>query len=53
MDQVVSSGAVELRPIDDDPGAVDLLRKLSRVSRRRWPGSDGGDTRKRIPVTIA
>jgi coenzyme F420 hydrogenase subunit beta len=52
LDAVVQSGAVELRPIDDDPGAVELLRKLSRVSRRRWPGNSGPDTRTRIPVTI-
>ena len=30
-------GAVEVRPGDDDPGAIALLRKLARVSRRRWP----------------
>ncbi len=34
---MVDGGAIETRPADDDPGAVTLLRKLSRVSRRRWP----------------
>ena len=33
------SGAIEVRPADDDPGAVALLRKLSRVSRKRWPAT--------------
>jgi len=37
FDSMVAGGAVELRPIDEDPGAVALMRKLSRVSRRRWP----------------
>ena len=50
MEQMLSDGAIVTRPIEDDPGVLDLLRKLSRVSRRRWP--DTGDTRKRIPVTI-
>jgi len=34
---MAADGAVETRPGDDDPGALDLLRKLARVSRRRWP----------------
>ncbi|HZT64375.1 MAG TPA: Coenzyme F420 hydrogenase/dehydrogenase, beta subunit C-terminal domain [Acidimicrobiales bacterium] len=37
MDSMLAAGAIEVRPGDDDPGAVALLRKLSRVSRRRWP----------------
>ncbi|HTW98381.1 MAG TPA: Coenzyme F420 hydrogenase/dehydrogenase, beta subunit C-terminal domain, partial [Acidimicrobiales bacterium] len=52
MDQMKASGAIETRPIDDDPGAVELLRKLSRVSRKRGPQPGGGDTPKTIPVTI-
>jgi coenzyme F420 hydrogenase subunit beta len=34
---MVADGAIETRPADEDPGAVALLRKLSIVSRRRWP----------------
>ncbi|HZD64617.1 MAG TPA: Coenzyme F420 hydrogenase/dehydrogenase, beta subunit C-terminal domain [Acidimicrobiales bacterium] len=37
MDGMLADGTIEVRPGDDDPGAVTLLRKLSRVSRRRWP----------------
>jgi coenzyme F420 hydrogenase subunit beta len=36
---MVADGVVETRPGDDDPGALALLRKLARVSRRRWPGT--------------
>ncbi|HLI55131.1 MAG TPA: Coenzyme F420 hydrogenase/dehydrogenase, beta subunit C-terminal domain [Acidimicrobiales bacterium] len=34
---MAADGVIETRPADDDPGAVALLRKLSAVSRRRWP----------------
>jgi coenzyme F420 hydrogenase subunit beta len=37
MDGLLSDRLIEVRPGDDDPGAVALLRKLSRASRRRWP----------------
>ncbi len=39
FDAMVADGAVELRPIDEDPGAVTLMHRLSRVSRRRWPST--------------
>jgi coenzyme F420 hydrogenase subunit beta len=35
--KMLEDGTIEGRPGDDDPGAVELLRKLSTVSRRRWP----------------
>ena len=37
VDAMADGGALEVRPGSDDPGAVALLHKLSRVSRRRWP----------------
>jgi len=39
MEKMVADGSIETRPGDDDPGAIALLRKLSRASRRRWPES--------------
>ena len=39
MDGMLRDGVIEVRPGDDDPGAIALLRKLSRVSRRRWPAT--------------
>jgi coenzyme F420 hydrogenase subunit beta len=35
--KMLEDGTLEGRPGDDDPGAIALLRKLSTVSRRRWP----------------
>ena len=37
MDAMVRDGWLTVRPGDDDPGAIDLLRKLSVKSRKRWP----------------
>jgi coenzyme F420 hydrogenase subunit beta len=37
MIEMLEEGIIEGRPGDDDPGAIELLRKLSIVSRRRWP----------------
>ncbi len=34
-----AAGVIETRPIEDDPWAVALLHKLSRVSRKRWPAT--------------
>jgi coenzyme F420 hydrogenase subunit beta len=50
LDAMIADGAVEERSIEEDPGAVALLHKLSRVSRRRWP-EDGVEGPRRIPVT--
>jgi len=37
MRGVVDAGLVEVRPGDADPVAMDLLVRLSKGSRRRWP----------------
>ena len=36
---MVEDGTVEVRPATEDPGAVALLNRLSRVSRKRWPAT--------------
>jgi coenzyme F420 hydrogenase subunit beta len=48
-----AAGAIEVRSaLEDDPEAVALLRRLSRVSRRRWP--EAAETAPgRIPVASA
>ena len=35
--RMLQDGVIIGRPGDDDPGAIKLLRRLSIVSRRRWP----------------
>jgi coenzyme F420 hydrogenase subunit beta len=35
--KMLEDGSIIGRPGDDDPDAIALLRKLSRVSRKRWP----------------
>jgi len=37
IEAMLAGGALESRPGDDDPGAIALLHRLARVSRRRWP----------------
>jgi coenzyme F420 hydrogenase subunit beta len=37
IDAVAAAGLIETRPGADDPVAMDLLARLSTVSRRRWP----------------
>ncbi len=32
-----NDGAIEVRPGDDDPGAISLLHRLAAKSRSRWP----------------
>jgi coenzyme F420 hydrogenase subunit beta len=49
MAGMVADGVIETRPGDDDPGAIELLHKLARVSRRRWPAT-AVDAPRRIPT---
>jgi coenzyme F420 hydrogenase subunit beta len=37
MDGMVAEGWIEVRPGDDDPGAIELMHKLAKKSRQRWP----------------
>lgn len=52
MNAMREAGLIETRPADDDPGAVALLHKLARLSRKRWPESANPGPR-RLPVTSA
>jgi len=49
MEEMVADKAIETRPGDDDPGAIALLRKLSIVSRRRWPETAVAGPRLGVP----
>ena len=37
LERMHKDGWIELRPGDDDPGAIALMHKLSQKSRKRWP----------------
>jgi coenzyme F420 hydrogenase subunit beta len=37
MERMLADGVIEIRPGDDDPGAIELMHKLSKKSRKRWP----------------
>ena len=39
MESLQRAGAIETRPISEDPGALALLGRLARASRRRWPAT--------------
>ncbi len=49
IDGMIADGVIETRPGDDDPGAIALLRKLSTVSRRRWPETAVAAPRLGVP----
>jgi coenzyme F420 hydrogenase subunit beta len=50
MSSLKEAGLVETRPGDDDPGAIALLQRLAKVSRKRWPETAVPGPR-RLPVT--
>jgi coenzyme F420 hydrogenase subunit beta len=37
MDGLLADGWIEVRPGDDDPGAIELMHKLAKKQRARWP----------------
>ena len=37
VSRMINDGSIISRPADEDPEAIKLLRRLSIVSRRRWP----------------
>ncbi|MCC5948482.1 MAG: Coenzyme F420 hydrogenase/dehydrogenase, beta subunit C-terminal domain [Nitriliruptoraceae bacterium] len=53
MKGVIDAGLVEVRPGEDDEVAMNLLTKLSTVSRRRWPSElvpDGARAPGMLPI---
>jgi coenzyme F420 hydrogenase subunit beta len=52
MDGLLRDGWIETRPGDDDPGAIELMHKLSKKSRKRWP-EFAVDAPRRLPAPAA
>jgi coenzyme F420 hydrogenase subunit beta len=52
VSSLVEAGLIETRPGDDDPGAIALLHKLARLSRKRWPETATPGP-QRVPVVIS
>lgn len=49
IDEMVAGGALEVRPGEDDPGALALMGRLSSASRRRWPLTEVPGPRLGVP----
>ena len=47
--RMIADGSIEARPGDSDPGAIELMRKLARKSRERWPTWADGSVRVGLP----
>ncbi|MDQ1507703.1 MAG: coenzyme hydrogenase subunit beta [Actinomycetota bacterium] len=47
--RMLADGTIEGRPGDDDPGAIELLRRLSHNQRKRWPETAVDAPRLRPP----
>ena len=50
INDMVEKGLIEVKPSDEDPAAVELMDKLAKVSRKRWPESAASSVRRHIPV---
>ena len=50
IDGMIKKGLLETKPSDEDQEAVELMHKLARISRKRWPEFAAQRTRKYIPV---
>jgi coenzyme F420 hydrogenase subunit beta len=48
--RMIADGSIEARPGDDDPAAIDLMRKLSQKSRERWPDWANPTVRVGLPA---
>jgi coenzyme F420 hydrogenase subunit beta len=53
IDGMIADGVIETRPAEDDPGAIALMRKLSIVSRRRWPDTAAAGPKIGVPPAKA
>lgn len=50
MARMAKAGVIEVKPADDDPDALKLMDRLSRVSRNRWPDTAIGFPKRMPPA---
>ncbi len=50
INDMAEKGLIEVKSSDEDPAAVELMDKLAKVSRKRWPESAVSSVRRHIPV---
>ncbi len=50
ISRMIADGSIVARPGDSDPGAIELMRKLSIKSRQRWPDWAAGTVRVGLPA---
>jgi coenzyme F420 hydrogenase subunit beta len=49
IQRMIADGSIISKPGDSDPGAIALMRKLSIVSRRRWPDTAAPEPKVGVP----
>ncbi|MEA3019073.1 MAG: coenzyme hydrogenase subunit beta [Actinomycetota bacterium] len=49
IQRMIADGAIQARPGDDDPEAIELMHKLSVRSRKRWPETAVAAPRMGVP----
>ncbi|HVM51742.1 MAG TPA: Coenzyme F420 hydrogenase/dehydrogenase, beta subunit C-terminal domain [Acidimicrobiales bacterium] len=52
IQRMIADGAIQARPGDDDPAAIELMHKLSIKSRKRWPEAAAPEPRL-LPAPVA
>lgn len=49
ISRMIADGSIVARPADEDPAAIELMRKLAEKSRSRWPQWANAEVRVGLP----
>jgi len=54
MSELLDAGWIQVRPGDEDPGAIELARKLAARQRQRWPEQLDGEAAapRAVPIDL-
>ena len=50
INRMIADGSIIAKPGDEDPDAIELMRKLAEKSRSRWPGNAEGSVLVGMPT---